>query len=237
MVVTPEAQYGVNAIGSFIQSNLFYLVGLAVIVYIAYDFIKIRSKKPKIISRSIIEKQKRIDELKYNKATIPFKKVVNGHDEIFYPTFKNLFHGQNWLGKITSIACRVGNPDNELFLEIVFSPAWFGKLASPFKKDIVRVSENSIEPIAENQNSIQIKPEITLDSHMGLFYDVPSEEKHLNFINETLFKHDSEELASQYYVESQKKSTLDLDYAHEMAMKEKDLQIELAKKRGKMSSI
>ena len=59
--------------------------------------------------------------------------------------------------------------------------------------------------------------------------------KHI--VENVMFRTDMENMGTEYYVESQKKSVIDTTYAHEMAMKEKELQIELAKKRGKQTSI
>jgi hypothetical protein len=124
----------------------------------------------------------------------------------------------------------------ENVFEIVYNPPLILNFANTLKKELIRIYKKSLI-FDKSKGNIVIKPEISIDRHLGYYYDVANEPTHLNWFNQNLFKNDKEDLSSFYFVESQKKSTLDLKNAADMAMKEKELQLELARKRGKMSSI
>jgi hypothetical protein len=234
VIPEPSASYSWS---TFIQQNLYVLIGIIAIVFIVFYFVRIRTKKPTIISRNEIEKQKRIKELQHNSRLISEEVILpDGNKSINYREFKSLFHGIKFLGSITNIQPRISNPDKEMIYEIVFKPRWFLSLTNPFKKDLLRIFKDCLI-LDKAKGQIVIEPTVSIDSTLGYYYDVPNELQHLNWINEQIFKHDKEDNASFYFVESQKRATFDLDYAHDMGMKEKELQIELAKKRGKMTSI
>ena len=226
---------------SFINANQNYvLFGVALVgVFIVYELFKGGGKeKPKIISRSDLEKRRRIEELKYNKRTFPIKVKIGDKEDTLLPVIKTIWHGDKCLGNVLGISERIlkaGNPATEIFYEIVFKPLWFGRFTNPFskKKEIIRIAKTSFEtPSNGKEGFIDIKEEVSLDAHMGVFYDVPNEEKHLNWITDELYKHDKEANASFYEVESQKRATFDINLAGELDKKEKEIQAELARKKG-----
>ena len=244
-----------NPVVAFMLAHLEIWIFLAISIFAIWYFARYFSKKskPKVISRAELEKQRRIEELKYNDRHIAFKKRIRKFDkeqniwieteDTFYPEMQNLWKGSKLLGKIISITPReeAANPTNNIFFEIVFRPSvWFGKWANPFSKqmDVLRFHENELEPIqSEFQRYLAIRKGVSLDAHMGEYYDVPNEEKHKNFINENLWKHDKEANSSFYEVESQKRATFDLNTAAQLDLKEKDIQAELAKKKGFSESV
>lgn len=242
-----------NPIVAFLLNHLEIWVILGISIFAIWFFARHFSKKgkPKVISRAALEKSRRIEELKYNKRNWILKKKYRILDrktgneiekeDIFYPEIKKLWHGGKLLGIVVNIHNREENPSKERFVEIVFRPAiWFGKYAKPFSKvkDIIRFNENELEPIQnERQRFLEIKPDVSIDAHMGEYYDVPNEEKHRNWINENMWKHDKEANSSFYEVESQKRATFDLDIAAQLDMKEKEIQAELAKRKGFAESV
>lgn len=232
-----------TGISNFIQGNLMYFAILGVAIFLFFAFFKIRKPKNKIVDRTLIEKNERIKELAKNNNVIPeYWMSENDRKEVRYNKYTFLKHGSRLLGKIMNIAKRttVGNPDPKNNYEIVFKPpmfSLFGHSMFFFKKmEIIRVAEEELHLMPEWRTA-EIKPDVTIDSHMGVYYDVPHEKENINWINENLFKHDKETLSNFYYVEAQKRSTFDTDYAHEVVMEEKKLQTELAKRRGKLTSI
>jgi hypothetical protein len=112
------------------------------------------------------------------------------------------------------------------------------KLGNPFQKAIcIQIWKNNCD-LHSYQNTVSIKEQVTFDNIFGIFYDRTLEvelEEHIK--NDDLFRTDLENLAAIYYVHSQEQSTFGEHYAHDMAMKDKELEIELARKRGKQSSI
>jgi hypothetical protein len=99
------------------------------------------------------------------------------------------------------------------------------------------ISKKAIE-MSYGDKTIYIDERVITDWYFGIYYDL-SMKKELteHIVNDNVFKTDLENLASIYFAKSQEQSTFTPDYAHDMAMREKELQIELAKKRGKMTSI
>jgi hypothetical protein len=225
------------------------VISLFAIWYFARHFSK--KNKPQVISRAALEKTRRLEELKYNSRHIILKKkykILNEKtgteiekEDIFYPEIQRIWHGRKLLGIVTNIYSREENPSKEKFIEIVFRPSvWFDTWANPFssKKDIIRLNENELEPITnEFQKHLSIKPDVSIDSHMGEYYDAPNEEKHKNWINEQMWKHDKEANSSFYEVESQKRATFDLNTAAQLDLKEKEIQAELARKKGYSESV
>ena len=273
--------FDANAIGSFIQNNLLLLVVIGLGIFVLFTYIKISSKTPKIISRSEVEKKKRIDELAPNSNTITeYRQGADGKNLVNLTNYNDLFYGVKYLGKITNIGNRIEYPeiakrklnakyedvkkiiDNpettfaqadaankeyetlkqeveknaDIIYEIVYRPVWFMTFTNPFKIELLRIFKTSLI-MDKSKGQLVIDPTVSIDKKGGFYYDVSNEKRNLNWINEMIHKHDYEDLASFYFVESQKRATLDLEYAHEMSLKEKDLQVELARKRGKMSSI
>lgn len=277
----PTQLFDANWIGSFVQNNLIVLVVIGLCIFLAFTYLKVSSRTPKIISRSDIEKKKRIDELQPNSNTITeYKLDADGRTLVNLTKYNDLFYGVKYLGKITNIGNRleypeiakkklsakyedvkkiINNPDTtfaqadqsnkeyeqlkieieqsaDVIYELVYRPVWFMNFTNPFKIELLRIFKSSLI-MDRSKGQLVINPTVSIDKKGGFYYDVPNEKRNLNWINESIHKHDYEDLASFYFVESQKRATLDLSYAHEMAMKEKDLQVELARKRGKMSSI
>jgi hypothetical protein len=241
IIPEPNASVNVlNAFSIFVQNNFILIVGFLVIVFLAMSLIKTTIKKPKIISRSEVEKLKRIKALEINENVIVENEVIDGKSIPIYSTFNHLYHGIRYLGQIINIAMREekGNPTGETkqVMEIVFRPPMFLTVSDPFKRNLIRIYKSEMI-LDRSRKTIVILPQTTIDYKLGFYYDVPNEEKHYNWINETLNKTDMESNTSIYYVEGQKRSTFDFEFAQQMALKEKELQIELARKRGKLTSL
>jgi len=85
---------------------------------------------------------------------------------------------------------------------------------------------------------IEINETAEFDRYMGIYYDIGVRAEAVEYIAvDTQFRSDKENLGADYYVESQKNSFIDREGGLKMAIAEKELQTELAKKRGKTSSI
>jgi hypothetical protein len=242
-IVVPSATVNpAIAFSNFIQANFIWIVLLIVGAFGILYFVRIRSKQPKTINRNQVEKHRRIEELRYTGRTIKNITNLNGLEIKGVDEYRNIFHGRIWLGEISNITERTeeitsnGKKEEKEILEMVFRPKWFWNFASPFRKDLLRVFKDCVV-LDSSRKNIVILPTISIDGFMGYYYDVPNEKTHTNWVNDQIFKHDKEDTTSFYYVESQKRSTFDLEFAHDMAMKEKELQVELARKRGKMTSI
>jgi hypothetical protein len=245
---TPTQLYG-GGITTFIKDNMLVLGLIGVIIFAFIMFVKFKSKTPKIISRAEIEKSRRIDELKYNNRVIPEREEYYNYEtgktelsDVKYYSYNYLLNGDNLIGTIQSIGkknLRVMNDGTEEiknYYEIVFKPKMFLKFANPFKKEIIVVFDDDIH-LFKGRKAVMIDHAVSIDREMGILYTTPHQREIMNMVNEHIYKTDKESNASFYFVESQKRSTIDIDFAHDMAMKEKELQIELARKKGKVTSI
>ncbi len=206
------------------------IIGLGIVVF--FLITKLKSKhKPVVINRGLLEKQRRIKDLKYNPNTI----TIEFGGKTYYPKMHWLFHGKKRLGLITNIHERT-DKDNIKFFEIVFNSQFPYYIFS--KKDIIRIAESSLLPLREDDKKIIIWPSISIDSHEGQYFDVPFETKNINWINEQLYKHDKEANSSFYEVESQKRATFDIMNASiPLDMEEKRIQAEMMRKKGYMDTM
>jgi hypothetical protein len=200
--------------------------------WVIYEFfIKGEKKAPKPLDRSEVERKKFIERMKMNKAL----------------DFKWFFRGNQLIGKIlylkpTFIEIKKSEPQKLDILEMVVQPSLSSrlKLTNPLAKELcIQINKKNTDcGLNSFTNEIRIVEQITFDNLFGIFYDRTLETELAEHIkNDNIFRSDLENLASIYYVKSQEQSTFDPQYAHEMALKEKELQVELAKKRGKMTSI
>ena len=88
-------------------------------------------------------------------------------------------------------------------------------------------------------NTIKLPAWVTFDSFMGIYYGSSlTEETHKNvIIDNNLFRSTAQQIASTFFSKSQEQSTFDPEHAHALALKEKELQIQLAAKKGQVTSI
>ena len=193
------------------------IVAAAVLLYL----VKVK-KKPIVVSRAEVERDRRIQAVKFNAAIV-------GES-----VFKDLYHGRRWIGSIKNIVSEVD--ENKLtVLEIVFKPKLLWKLSNPLKLEIIRLYADSMIKDYGN-GAIVIKPDVSTDSYFGMYYDMPHSVENRNFISSHLYKTDAESLGDMYFAESQKRATVDLDQAGIIEAKQMDLQIEREKRARLMSS-
>lgn len=230
---------------TFIQNNLIYLICAVVGVFIIYDlfFRTGSSKKLKPLSRSEIERKNFVERNKHNTTNI----------------VKWAFRGNSLLGKLATMRIMVYNGSGETnqidasnvfldekdrladgFIEMVIRPPLFSKLkiTNPFAKELCMIVSKNMVDFDGGDKSVNIDEKVIFDKYFGIFYDIDMKDKLTeHIIQDNVHLTDLENIASIYYVKSQEQSTYNPEYAHELAMREKELQIELAKKRGKQTSI
>jgi hypothetical protein len=193
-------------------------------------------KRGKVVNRIAIEKRKRIEELSQNDNKLPITIETGlGRQEVDTP-YRRLYHGDRFMGQIRNIGRRIiDNPDAKAenkktsVYELVYNPVWFKKIPNPFKKEIMLLGEAGVV-LDWSKERITVSSAVSLDAARGYFYSVPDEKDALNIMNEHLFKHDAEALGDEYFAESQKRSTIDEDKAHAMAIEQIKLQQEQVKR-------
>jgi len=222
---------GFDLIGFVTANQMPILIAAGLVgVYIIYEFFwkSDEKKPPKPIDRREVERKNFIERMELNPSI----------------SYKWFLKGANIIGKIMFLKETTieGNPEKHNVIEMVIKPALLSKfkIENPFAKEMcvmIDKKNTDYEKIAFS-NELSITDRVTFDNVHGIFYDRSMETELAEHIkNDAIFRTDLEQLAAIYYVASQEQSTFDPQYAHEMAMKEKELQIELARKRGKQTSI
>ena len=239
--------FSIDSIGHWCASH-WYIFLIAFILYFVWNKWLKGGKKPIIISREKIEKERRIKELKYNGTfvTIIKKILVPKHtpiglvevEDIEEISVKKAYLWKNpkeIMGNIYNIYHRYDQTIGKNVYEIIFKPSWAGSFlfANPFsKKDIIRIFEDDFEPIDKESKNLILNVKKSTDGHVGEYYTTGKEKENVNWINDQIFKHDKEANSSFYEVESQKRATFDIYTAGQLDMKEKEIQAEMARKKG-----
>jgi len=258
---------------AFIFNNIFYIVGLGLIIFVLWSYLKI-SKRTKftIIDRRKIEKANFIEEMKYNVAS----------------KYKLLFKGKQLIGKISHYAEGVVDVKGQSpvnIMKIVFKPTFRSlPFVKPFTKpEALMIQDDTITPKKSKEIEkrleefnqkletekdekkkmklvdekmdymISITPSIVKDNgfkriiisdersinyYFGIYLDDKNPDLHSrNVIDTRVLKTDVEQLASRYFTKSQEQCVYSPEMAHQFALKERELAIELAKAKGKRESI
>jgi len=203
--------------------NIFILVLVGIVGYFAWSYLRFkRSSITKPINRSEIERMKFIERMKHNPSH----------------SFKWLLNGNKRIGKITHYRTFQTNPSHVLVAEIVVKPCMMWKIINPFAKSqafMINMNEDSV--ILDNDKIVVHKYNY-FDYYFGVYYDLTIPTEHMKIIkNDNVIRTDLNELASVYYCKSQEQSTFDPIRAHQLALEEKKLEIELAKARGKAETV
>ena len=215
--------------GLLTPQNLIIIGVLAIGLWIIYEFFLKGSgeKKLKPISRAEIERKNFIEKMSVNEST----------------TYKWLFRQNKMLGKIkylqgTEIDGQTPEEKIKMWEMVVEPNLTFIKWAikNPFAKEMcLIINQTKCEFIGDE---INIREYVTFDTYFGIFYDRSLKDLGTEYLkNMTLYKTDLENLASVYFVKAQEQSTFNPNYAHDVAMEQARTETELAKKKGKVSSI
>lgn len=132
-----------------------------------------------------------------------------------------------------------GEETPETFIQMLVQPVFhefikFPNIFAPLR--IFQINLNDGIKMDRALGSVTIPENVAFDEFMGVNYDMTTL-NHINIINDQLLRTDFNSLASIYFVKSQEQSTYNPDNAHEMAMKQRELEIEMAKRKGKMTTI
>lgn len=208
----------------FLFANITWLVLIGAIIFFSASYLKFGiGKKVKPVNICDIERMKFIERVKHNR---PFNA-------------KWLYRGNNLVGKIVALDM-VKNPHEvrRLLVRPMLLSAGKVRISNPIRKMIpFQINEKIIEHDIYMQE-IRVPKWVSFDYFAGIYYDGTMEDKHIDFIkNDNLFRSGWQQTASIWFAKSQEQSTFDPEHAHQLAMKEKELQIEMAKKKGKITTI
>lgn len=220
--------FSLSGMMDFIFGNIMYFVIGGVALYFLKNYFKLGSgKKVKIVNVADIERAKFIERMKNNKSE-----------------FKWLTRGGNLIGRIqalrnATVKGKKGKEDIHI-TQILVKPMLVKLLniPRPFSKTMpMQLQFELLTPTSPVD--LQMPSWITFDYFMGIYYGSSlSEESHKNvIIDNNLFRSTAQQIASTFFSKSQEQSTFDPEHAHALALKEKELQIQLAAKKGQVTSI
>jgi len=132
------------------------------------------------------------------------------------------------------------NGENVHLIAMTLKPIWFWKFTNPFKKLQPLIIENNTELGKDEKNKrLMISFDIATDNLFGIYYELSenSKPKHRNIVDSRLTITDWNLTASRYFVKGQEQCVYSPEMAQQMAIREKEIQLELAKKRGKQETI
>lgn len=134
---------------------------------------------------------------------------------------------------------KIGSINREVY-EMVITPMLIDslKITNPFAKPLCMIVLRKDTTYNYGEDFLEIDPRKPFDQVYGIFYQYDEEFDLVEFIQDkTIFRTDMEKTSDQYFAESLKRSAIDQDHAHAEAMAREELEIELAKRRGKQSTI
>lgn len=208
-----------------------FAVGVVAVVILGY--LKFRKSTTKPIAREEVERKKFIERMELN---------PNQFD------FKWLYRGSNLIGKILfSKGYKIaGNPHEHLIIDMVVQPCMFLRIPNPLAKlkpvkiNYGTVSDGGgIDLLGKiDQDKLILPSWINFEYYFGIFYDNTLEQEQTWLIkNHQIALTDLHELAGEYFVLSQQLANMIPANAHEVTMKEKEIEHDIAKKRGEQQSI
>lgn len=212
----------------FVFDNIWLIVGFGIVIYFIHEYFSFKRRTSfKTINRSEIERKEFIDRMKYNISP-----------------YKWLYKGKEVIGKISNYTEELtkGNPKDLKTISLVFRPMLIKrpiKISNPFAKMQPLKIEKNNEIIVQVDKDLVLNETIELSKYSGFYYSIGKNEPIIceNIRNLETFKTDLNSVASIYFVKSQEQSTFDPNMAHDVVMKEKELQVELAKRKGKTETI
>lgn len=227
-----------EAIMQFLMDNIFYIVIIGLVFYVIHNYFKLkRIEKIRSVDRSEVERKNVAERLKLNPSN----------------KYKWLYHGNNCIGKISHLIDTQiqSNPEKIEVYTMVVRPLLMEKpvkITNPLakvkivevekSKQIIVWTENT-NGFATESNKLKINDNVAISQYMGVYYTIGIHEKEMiaNIRDFDVIKTDLNNLSSIYFVKSQEQSTYQPQYAHELALKEKEIQLMMAQKKGKMETI
>lgn len=205
----------------FLHKNwLLVVLGIICFVFISDWLKKLSKPKFKVIDRAEIEKNKFIERNKLN-TTI----------------FKFLWRKDELLGRIKTM--RPDEIDGKKALEFVIQRVLnfrFFKINNVFSKLYCLIIYDDPEIIKDFEHRyIELPQTKSFTQYLGIYYDTIDQEKLLNYVKVYQLTTDLESMASIYYKHSQDQSTFNPEFAHEVLMKQQEIELEEKKRLAKLT--
>jgi len=242
----------------WVQQNFFFVcaVGLSVYVFLMYFKIK-NATKTKIIDREEVERSKFVEAMRFNR-TRTFKKLVKADIRYFNGQTPNPIIGKTQnIGYIQSyhefeqVPIKMVEREGQItydfvknvkpmrLIALVIKEPFLGIMGNPFKKSQPMFIETETAIKDEKGKRLIIPGNLDQDKFMGYYYAINEDMKPKirNIIDARVLVNDFNLMASRYWAKGQEQAVYSPEVASQMAQLEKQLQIELAKKKGQQQTL
>ncbi len=232
--------FGVVDVINFIFSNILWFIALGLFGWIIYNFLKVGKRKLKVVDRKEIERVNFIERMRFNPSA-KYRWLYKGYEQLGFGTDLE-YRGVVLLGKITHyLESVVKSSKDTRIITLIVKPALIKSLGitNPFKKSQIIQFENDMNVCIKDKDNIYVSSDVGITNYLGIYHQIGEKEKKMidNIRDSDIRQTDIDMMASVYFVKSQEQATFDPNYAHQMAMREKELQIELAKRKGKSETL
>lgn len=248
-----------DVIMKFFFDNIFFFLMMGFFGFIAVTYFKFGKRiKYKIIDRDEVERLKFLDAMRFNKTSKYYalyhaKLMMNNGGSVLnknyqvWSNFEKIGNIESYLefeqvpikmiekeGKITYLE-NTNEPPMKLIGMAIKKPL-FWRIPNPFAKAQPMLIENNDEMIMkdETNHQIVIPEELGFDKFMGYYYMIAEnvKPKLRNVLDARILTTDFSLMASRYFSKSQEQCVYSPEAALQMATKQTELNIELAKRRG-----
>ena len=211
-----------------LMGNIVFILLFGALAFLAIGYFKFGIKRTMMpIDRSEIERMNFIKRMRMNESV---------------QHFKYFRRGKNLIGKITHFsAVKLNtNPHNTEVIQMLVKPFIIPrlKIVNPIGK--ILCMQINKEHTSQNLQKRELIASggIYFDYYFGIYYDKQTEAIQTAWIeSDSLMRTNWNLGASRYFAKAQEEATFDPNRAHALAMEEKRIQVEQAKRSGKLTSI
>lgn len=235
-----------SGVMDFFFQNIIYFVVIGVAGFLIYTYLKINSRPKPVDRRKIVRDD--------------FKRDL----EYSYSKIKWLYKGEKFIGKIERLGNSM--VDGKRIYKIQFRKTILNStIVNPFNhavqlvvsEDIIQKDENELkQAYAEAKDNLTrevirremiekslfygtrmiLPTDFDFDQYIGIRTDAGDSIAH-KFIQSVVYREDLENQSAFYYATAQENATINPEQARAMELKEKEYQIEMAKRKSKASEI
>lgn len=246
----------------FFFDNIFFFLAFGFGLFFILTYLKFSNKsKYKVIDREEVERQKFVEMMRFNHSK-EFKTLYNADIHYFNGgegLIKNPFiASEKKLGVIENylefeqvpikMVERQGIQTYEedikevkmKMIALVIKQPIIWRITNPFSKGQPMLIENDASTIKDvTKKRIVIPNNLGFDKFMGYYYAINenTKPKLRNILDARVLVTDFNIMASRYFAKSAEQAVYSPEMAMQVVNKEKELQVELAKKSGKQQSL
>lgn len=240
----------------FFFDNIFFFLCIGFGLVFLFTYLKFGHKiKYKVIDREEVERGKFIEAMRFNKTSKFFALytgfmvdggIIAKEGQKLWTNINKMGNIENYLefeqvpieiiereGKITY---RVEKDEMPMkLIALIIKKNLFWRIPNPLAKSQPMIIENNGYVYKDEKNKRIVIPEqLGFDRFMGYYYMIgeSTKQKLRNILDARVLTTDFSLMASRYFAKSQEQCVYSPELAFQMAQKQTELNIELAKKKG-----